>query len=428
MRRLGNLGYHDLMRHFPLSNHKDQSYSKIVPMMLVVFFLYFGDAILSEWIPTFMQSKLGGSLAMGLMMSFSSVVGFLADLVFPQLFKKASSRKMVLLAVSSVFITAGILLWTTHFIYPAVFLMAMGVWGLYYEFLNFGLSAYVVKTAASSDRAGVWSVITVFKSLAYCLGPLAGSWLFYWKGDVAIIVVYSLFALIAYVIWLIEGIKNRELKVDHEMEFEKVNILDEVKHWGSLFKHVWPILLVSLVLGIIDAAFWTTGVVMSDNLVSQSWVGSLFVPAYILPSIFVGFLVPKLGIHHGKKKISEIFMMVTGFLLFGLGLGGSVCWLVFLSLLIGVATSFSWPLVEAVYSDILSRMGREQKHMMGLSNSTYNVSYIIGPVIAGLLSNSIGEIGTMKYLGIMVVFVSVILLVVTPKKLKLPQSEIKQWK
>jgi MFS family permease len=66
--------------------------------------------------------------------------------------------------------------------------------------------------------------------------------------------------------------------------------------------------------------------------------------------------------------------------------------------------------------------------MMGMASSMVNLSYITGPVIAGLLANTLGEKMTMMWVGIFVSFIALILLFVTPKKLKLPQAEMAEWK
>jgi MFS family permease len=334
---------------------------------------------------------------------------------------------MVMFAISSVFLTSGVLVWTTHFVYPAIFLVAMGLWGLYYEFLSFGISQFVSKNAPVTERSGMWSMIGVFKSIAYTIGPLFGSWLFLLKGDIAVISAYIGFGLVAYLIWMVLGIRNGDREQDRDLEVERFNMWEEIKYWHVLFDRIWPILLVSLTFGIIDAAFWTTGVVLSDNLVKGDWLGALFVPAYILPSIFVGFVVSRLGIYKGKNKLAEIFLLLTGIFTIGMGLGGSVWIMVLLSFMIGVSTAIAWPFVDAVYSDIATRMGREQKHVYGISSSTVNLSYITGPVIAGFIAQNMGEEKALMFIGIFVVLVSIMLLVVTPKKLRLPQNEIKTW-
>lgn len=404
-------------------------WGKLAVMLAVVFFMYLGDAVISDWIPTYIQNTLGGSLIMGLMISFSSLVGFLADLIFPQLFRKVAERRMIMFAISSMLMIAGVFLWTTSFPLIALFLLGMGIWGLYYEFLGFGLSSFVARVAPVTERSGVWSVMGIVKSIAYCIGPLIGSWLFVWQGNFVIIFVYAGLALVSYGIWMMVGLhKKKDREIEDKRETEGVHIIEEIGYWKILFEHVWPILLVSYLLGIMDATFWTTGVVLSDALAVDSWLGRLFLSAYMLPEIFIGFIVVRMGIYKGKKKMAEKFLLLSGLLMAGLGMIDSITAMVLLSLLIGGATAVAWPLSNAVYSDILARMGKEQKHLMGMSSSMINLSFITGPVLAGLLANEIGEQKTMMWMGVFVAIVALGLLFVTPKKLHVPQHQMAEWK
>lgn len=65
--------------------------------------------------------------------------------------------------------------------------------------------------------------------------------------------------------------------------------------------------------------------------------------------------------------------------------------------------------------------------MLGLSSSTISLAYIVGPAIAGWVASMVGERMTFAVLGLGVALISLILLIVTPKKIKLPQSEIETW-
>ena len=120
-------------------------------------------------------------------------------------------------------------------------------------------------------------------------------------------------------------------------------------------------------------------------------------------------------------------MLISGVMLGLLGLFEGVIWQLSLVFLASCALSVSYPLTDAVYSDILARMGRERKHMLGLSSSTMSLAYIVGPAVAGLVASMVGERMTFSVLGISVILVSILLLVVTPKKIKLPQTEIDGW-
>lgn len=402
-------------------------WARVLTVSVILFFVYLGDAILSDWVPSFMQVALGGSLLMGLVMSFSSVVGFVTDLIFPQLLRKFKARRLILLAIAANLIFSGILMWTTSWSWVVLLLLAMAVWGIYYELLWFGSAQFVSDNVPAESRSGVWGVLSVFKSLAYFAGPIIGSWLAISRGNLAVVITAAAIVCIGYIVWIFTNKKEKSYEQNLE-PMAKFNIKEELGYWKVLFVHVWPVLLISLTMGLIDATYWTTGTVLSDNLAKSGFLGGLFLPAYMLPPIFMGVILAKWGVFKGKKKIAEIALLLSGIFLACLGFGESVLLLLSLSFLTGVALAIAWPMVDAVYSDILARMGTERKHMVGLSSSTTSLAYIIGPVTAGFISSRVGERLTFVVIGVTVFMIAIILLIVTPRKLRLPQNEIAEWK
>lgn len=412
-------------RKFSLGDLKSSFWGKVMIVSFVLFFVYLGDGILSDWVPAFIQSSMSSSLLMGIIISFSSVVGFAADLIFPQLLKGLKTRKLILMAIGSSLVFCGILLWSVSWPLVILFLMAMAVWGVYYEFLGFGGQQFVSESVPATARSGAWAIIGTFRSLAYFLGPIVGSWLTINRNNNEVIVAAVICVGIGYLFWLISGRGSKDSIV--ETEHTHINIFEESKHWKTLFEHVWPVLTISLVMGIVDATFWTTGTVLSDNLAKNGWWGGMFLPMYMLPMIFMGVLVARWGVYKGKKKIAELFMLIAGVLLSLIGWRTELWFLLLMSFGVGATLSVAWPLTDAVYSDIVARMGREGKHMMGLSGSTISLAYIVGPVLVGFIANKVGEVKTFELVGIGMAFVAVVLLLVTPKKLRLPQEEIQKW-
>lgn len=400
-------------------------WTRVILMSLILFFVYLGDGILSDWVPSYMQESLRSPFWMGVVMSFSSMVGFGADLIFPQLLKAVKTRKLLLLSIASSLIFSGILMWTTVWPWIVLFLLAMAVWGIYYEFLGFGGQQFVSEAVPAHSRSGTWAILGVFKSLAYFLGPIIGSLVALNLGNAQAILAAIFFVLVGYLIWAVMGNRYKE-KVEVESS-DKVNVLSEAKHWKVLSVHVWPILTISLFMGLIDATFWTTGTVLSDNLASEHWLGGMFLPFYMLPMVIFGIVVARWGIYKGKKKIAELTLLLSGLFLSFLAATDSVYAMLAVSLLTGTALSIAWPLADAVYTDIIDRMGIEGKHMVGLSSSTLSLAYIIGPVIAGAIAQTVGEKMTFSVMGMLTVAVAVFLLFTTPKKLRLPQEEIKTW-
>ncbi|HAI22311.1 TPA: hypothetical protein DCP77_00925 [Candidatus Collierbacteria bacterium] len=416
-----------MIKKYGFGLFRDSMWARVLTVSVILFFVYLGDAILSDWVPSFMQVALGGSLFMGLVFSFSSVVGFVTDLIFPQLLRKFKARRLILLAIAANLIFSGILLWTTTWSWLVLFLLAMAVWGVYYELLWFGSAQFVSDNVPTESRSGVWGVLSVFKSLAYFIGPIVGSWLAISRGNMTTVVVAAAMVCVGYVVWVLTSKKEKM----HEQEIEpveKFDIGEEVGYWKVLFVHVWPVLLISLTMGLIDATYWTTGAVLSDIMARDGLLGGLFLPAYMLPPIFMGVILAKWGVYKGKKKIAEIFLLFAGVFLALLGMKESLWSMLLLSFLTGVALSIAWPMVDAVYSDILARMGTERKHMVGLSSSTTSLAYIIGPITAGFISSRVGERMTFVVMGVLTVIVAIVLLFVTPRKLRLPQTEMSEWK
>ena len=394
-------------------------------LSVMLFFVYLGDGILSDWVPSFIQSSMNSSLLMGLVISFSSIVGFGADLIFPELLKNLKTKKLILMAIGTSLIFGGVLLWAIRWPILILFLISMAVWGLYYEFLGFGGQQFVSESVPVASRSGAWAILGVFRSLAYFLGPIIGSYVALNQGDSETVWVAVGSVMIGCLLWFFWG-RDRNESVSAE-QVERFSILKEIKHWKALAEHVWPVLLISLVMGVVDATFWTTGTVLSDSLAVKNWLGGMFLPFYTLPMVVVGVIVAKWGIYRGKKKMAEIFMLISGILLSCMPLGNSIYFFLLVSFLTGTALSIAWPLTDAVYSDITSRMGQGGKHMMGLSSSTLSLAYIVGPVLAGLIAQMVGEKMTFSVVGIMMSMVAIVLLLVTPKKLRLPQTEIQTW-
>jgi len=304
-----------------------------------------------------------------------------------------------------------------------LFLLAMTFWGLYYELIAFAEYQFVADTVPTFFRSGAWGVMGIFKNFAYFVGPLLAAVLFSQSSWLIVLGILPFLLVSFFITSRLTIVKSDQSLVT----LRKINIFLEIKHWVRLSKSVWPVIIMSLLLGFIDASFWTTGAVMTVKLMQQSILGSLFLPLYSLPPLFVGLVVAKLGIFTGKKKIAEIFLLLAGFVLLAMPVLGSLYWKLGVVFLASALLSICYPLVEGVYSDIDARLGDEKKHMIGLTSSIVNLSYIFWPIVAGFIAGSFGGEMVFSFTGLVSAVVASILLVTTPRKLRLPQKEIHQW-
>lgn len=399
-------------------------WQKIITLSLVLFFVYLADAILSSWVPGHIEDTLKSPIVMGLLLSFSSIVCFGGDIIFPQILKGISVKKLLFAGVLFSVLFSTSLISSTYYPIILVFLLAMVFWGVFYEVIGFANHQFVADSIPMRMHASAWAVIGAFKNLAYFIGPLMGGFL------VSVNSRYPVYFSLAFA--LVSGLILLFSKRQHErplsIEVDKISIYSEIGRWRVLFKRVWPVLVLGITLGIIDAFFWTTGAVYTEELAEVSFWGRFFLPLYALPSLFVGFIIAKKGIISGKKKTALRFFLLSGIFLALMGVYESIYWQLLVVFCSSLALAISYPLIEGVYSDIIDRMRGHRRHMIGLCFSTISVSYMIGPIISGVVESFAGAVGAFVYLGYTVVLISLILMVLTPRKLKLPQSEIKKWK
>jgi len=273
--------------------------------------------------------------------------------------------------------------------FVAIFLATMFFWGIYYELITFARFQFVGSVVPANMRTGSWGIMGTFTNLAYFLGPLIAVEILYVKSNLFVEGVIGIFLFIAFL--LIVFSKNSH-DAPTKISFKEANPLMELTHWFILAKSVWPSIVLSLLLG------------------------------------FMGFLLAKWGIQKGKKILTEKLLIFAGVFLLGLAFGKTIELQLAMVFFASLAISIAYPLLDGVYSDVVARMGKEKNHLIGLTGSTINVSYVIWPPIAGLICSKVGETGTFGVLGGLVILISFILLFVTPKKLRLPQSKIQAWK
>jgi MFS family permease len=138
----------------------------------------------------------------------------------------------------------------------------------------------------------------------------------------------------------------------------------------------------------------------------------------------VGVILAKLGIYNQKKRLSQLFLLLSGCLLCLNLISQNIIWLLGIVLATSICLSLSFPLTEGVYSDLLARLGHNDKHLIALIGAIGNLAYIIGPILSGYLAGRYNEATAFSFIGLLTIIVTTLLLIFTPRKLKLPQNQI----
>lgn len=388
-------------------------WKKVSVFLVILFFVLLSDAVLSDWVPGYLQNTLGSPVKMGLMMAVSSAVGFLMDLIFPHVLRQSGVRKLAGGAIVGAMIFLLSMFSSTWWNYALILVIGMSAWGIYYELDSFMTQQFVASVAPRTERSSVWGVVSVVRSLAYFLGPIIGGYITIY-GDRVVVGGAASVLFVAYILFLLMRLPRSE---EIDFDVHGINIREEIVHWISLGRRVWPILIVSFLGGIIDATFWTTGTLISG------W----FLSAYMLPFLFVGMIVAKWGIDIGKKKWAERFVILGGSCLVAIPIFNHESWRLLCAFCSGMFLATAWPLIDAVYTDLVARAKRGRKHIIGMSAATFSLAYVLGPIMDGWLSERYGEVRVFSIVGVGVILITLSLLFVTPKKLKLPQAEIQTW-
>lgn len=411
---------------------KQLNSKKLFHYILIVTMIFFTDAILSFWLPTYLQDTFSSALVMGLIIGFSSVIGLITDFLFPQIFHDLKEKTALKLTLFFQTIFIGLLFLSLQFPYWWIFILAVSAWGLYFEFISFANKIYVADHISKKLYTNVWAEIDFGKSFAYLLGPLIASILLS-RGNIQVLL--ASFATLSTAQLLLSFFSSSSSKSSEIKELKEVKktpkvILEpklEFNHWISLIKNAWPIILLSFLLTFIDATFWTSGAVFAEKIISDYPYAVFMIPLYIAPMLLSQIIMMKKEINFAKEKKATLLLLGASIMLFLLGkmpIGSSI---LIASFGIGLLISFAFPLIESTYSDLESRMGIHKKHLIGLSTSTGSIAYIIGPILAGFISQKFGEQTTFSLVGGIVFIASIFIMIFNYKKITIPQKEITNW-
>lgn len=377
----------------------------------VYFFLSVGDAIMSYVSPIFIDRILNNSFYMGLIISSSSVMGLLCDLLFPKIFRHQKFSLLFFSSIILAFLFPLILIASGGKIW--ILILAMFIWGIYYELISFSHSAFIENSYDCDRHSYCWGTISSFKSLAYLVGPLFAALLISQSLNRALFlpILFYLAAILGFV-FLVRLSRRPGPPVPPPEN------TGQFKEWLTLIPKVWPVYLFLFLISLLDSAFWTVGTLLSEQSVTSSFLGRLIIPAYCLPGLFFGILVTNYARPTGKKKVSFITGALASFLLILFAFTEKPLYLVLITFASSAFLSVSFPEISAVFEDYVSRLGKTGEVMVGIKSSAVSASYVIGPIIAGGLAALVGNRLTFPILGLFIGVYSLGAYFLVPRKLR----------
>lgn len=391
---------------------------------LVIFLIALADATMAYSTPVFIESIIHNPFYMGLILSTSSLVGFLADVYIGQ---KFGHQRSYFFLFWTIFI--GLTFPLSLILFPPlvpVFILSMAVWGIYFELMEFSNFHFVHEASDSQNYNKIWGYLSIFKAFAYLLGPLIATTL------ITVNSTHPFYASLAFFFASLLGLmffnRHDRKKPIRKLEKRQTSLMSGLLIWLVLAKRVWPVWLFTLAVFIVDASFWTVGTLLSEELRHLHPAGAWILPAYIAPGLFAGLITKKVAEPFGKKRAAFLSGIFGGVFLFMFGITGSIGLMLILISLGSFFLALAIPEIMAVSEDYVNRLGKYSNDMVGLERSAVSSGYIIGPIFAGGVASILGNHLTFSVIGVVIILVSLLALILTPEKIFLPQKELSQQK
>lgn len=387
----------------------------------LLFAVSFGDAIMSYVTPVLIEDSLKDPFLVGIVISLSSLFGIFFDFYVGERLSNKSYGFFIKWTILIALLFPLIFLFLPRI--TVFFVLAMIVWSIYYELRNYSKYNFVHNFVAKNEHTIAFSITNTFQWAAYALGPLAAVYLLDKHINVPLITAVAVILVSALYYTLISK-HIRKPTLDELAVFRHKSVKKELKLLNVLVKSIWPLLLFNFAIVLVDVSFWTTGILFAEKLRATNQLGGLFMTAYGIPALYVGFLVPLMFKHTGKKKNAYILGIATGIFVLLLGLVTNTALILLAVLLLSTCVSSCVILLDAVFEDYVARLKDEGNDLISISSMSTNLSYTLGPIMLGFIASKVSYEATFVFTGVLLILVSIISLAFTPSKIRMPNRDL----
>ena len=385
----------------------------------MVFFWAIFDSFVSYFTPILITENGFSNAQMGLIYASSSVFGALFDFVLTKSMKKTQYRRVFLLLF---LVCAGypMILWGAKTL--PIYIFAMALWGLYYDLFSFAQFDFVSKESAKEEHASSFSLLGIFKSMGYLVGPLVAGGLAMNSSDsvpsflAQFFLFVSFFFLLALIL-MSKKADDSETRARQIEEEESKTLPEELHRWQKVGRRLVPVLTFTVLLYLFDAVYWTIGPLLSEEFPSFADFGGLFIVAATVPGLITVWLVGNVTGRFGKKRTAYVTFLISCLVLFAVGFVQNPYVILVLVFVSSLMSSVSFPSILGAYADYMKESRKYHKEIMGVEDFAVNIGYVLGPMVAGFLSGAAGNLMTFSYIAVVGAIVVAILLLVTPREI-----------
>lgn len=382
---------------------------------IVLFWTIF-DSIMQYITPLLIEGRGFSNSMIGLILGSSSIAGAAFDFLICKIFKNTNFKRVFLI----MFVICAIyplLLWQAKTVW--FFLFVMAVWGLYFDLYGFGVFNFVGRYTQKKDHSPSFGTVQIFRALGGILAPfivglvivdyvnwraLSLSWLFLAVG------------FLFFVALIILMRKKQPPDNDQRKTPRRKNLFIELHLWRKLGKLMMPVLLLTFFLFFIEAFFWTLAPLYAETT-GLGQFGGLFLAAYSLPALIVGWFMGTLTKRFGKKRTAFVGLLIGSLILSSFFYLPHPILSIAIVFIASFFISIALPAINAAYADYISEATAVEEEIESLEDFAFNIGYVLGPISAGVLADVVGIKSAFSVLGVLGAMLAVFLLLRTPKSI-----------
>lgn len=388
------------------------------PLLFMILFWTMYDGVVSYVTPIAMEQRGFSMTMIGIIYGTSSITGALFDFLICKFMKRADFRRifLILFAICSVY---PLILWQASGI--GMFLVAMAFWGIYYDLLGFGTFDFIGRFTKRDRHASSFGLMSMFRAVGEVLAPLVVGFVVADRLDVRPFALSWLFLGIGFAFLLVLLYVYRRRKpfvATSRLRVSRKSLFCELHLWRVFGRPMLPVLVLTFFLFVVDGFFWTLAPLFAENA-DLGGFGGVFLSAYILPSLLVGWFVSSITKRFGKKRTAFTGMLIGALLLSLFAFTPGPFLKVLLVFAASLCISVSYPAMNAAYADYISEAAHVEPEIEGLSDFSVNIGYVVGPVMAGILSDVFSIPAAFSLVGIVGAVLAVFLLLFTPRSINL---------
>jgi len=262
--------------------------------------------------------------------------------------------------------------------------------------------------------------VQVFHSLGYLIAPiLAGIVVGEVVGFEAFGLAWMFLGLgFAFFLFLLYMVKyNPATPKPQESMCQAINLQKEVYLWLAASNILRPVLIITVILSIYDSFFWTLGPLIAQTFDGPSYLQGLFLAAYEVPILGVGWCIGSVTKKFGKKRTAFFSLLFGSLLLAPIELLKNPALIISLVFLSSLFISMATPSINGAFTDYIAEAPKAEKEIVGINDFAGNIGYILGPILAGVLAQTFNNGEAFAILAGIGMIIAVFLLRSTPKSI-----------